>query len=57
MSPVEMRRAVLQVKPKLALLKRTLLGTGGALAACAIVLIGLARSGSNTESVMGIPSF
>lgn len=43
----------MQVKPKLALLKRTLLGTGGALAACAILLIGLAKTGTEADSIIG----
>lgn len=44
----------MQVKPKLALLKRTLLTTGGALAACAIVLVGLARTGGQADEVIGV---
>ena len=43
----------MQVKPKLALLKRTLLGTGSALAVCAVLLAGLIRSGADADGMYG----
>jgi hypothetical protein len=42
-----------EVKPKLALLKRTLLGTGGALAVCSILLVGLLRTGADADGIVG----
>ncbi len=41
------------MKPKLALLKRTLLGTGGALAVCAVLLVGLIKSGADADGMYG----
>lgn len=43
----------MQVKPKLALLKKTLLGTGGALAVCAVLLVGLIQSGADSDGMYG----
>lgn len=42
-----------EVKPKLALLKRTLLGTGGALAVCSVLLVGLIRTGADADGIVG----
>ena len=44
---------VMQVKPKLAMLKRSLLGTGSALAVCALILTGLIRSGADANGMYG----
>ena len=42
-----------EVKPKLALLKRTLLGTGGALAVCSVLLVGLLQAGADAGAIVG----
>lgn len=48
---------LIQVKPKLARLKRTLVGTGSGLVLCLALLTGLSRFGAQADAILSKTSF